>query len=503
MTTSKVKRWTVLVTVAAALLLITLDNSILYTALPTLTRDLEASSMQALWIINAYPLVMSGLLLGAGTMGDRIGHRQMFMIGLCIFGVASLFAAFAPNASLLIAARAFLAVGAAAMMPSTLALIFQTFRDERERNLAIGIWGCMAIIGSALGPIVGGLLLNHFWWGSAFLLNVPVVIAALVSAFVVTEPDKPTASKPWDLVSSAQVLFALSSFAIAIKEVATASPSWSFAVGALAVAAISAALFTSRQSRLPYPLLDFSIFQNRAFLAGVLACAFSLFAIAGLQLVLTQRYQLVGGYSPLEAGLLVSAVALGALPSSILGGAFVHRTGLLPLIGGGLAVGTIGVLVACFGLSSGVQWVAGGLLITGFGLGLALSVASSAVVGNVQPQRMGMASSVGEVSYEFGSLFAVALLGSLLAALYTSNITLPIGTPDGARDSITQAISLAAHDNPAGAAILSAASAAFDYSSLIVMYVIAAVLSVGALVTAVLLRRHGPGSSAFGGGNHE
>ncbi|SED27989.1 MFS transporter, DHA2 family, multidrug resistance protein [Pseudomonas saponiphila] len=220
MTTPKGRRWTLLVTVAAALLLLTLDNSILYTALPTLTRDLGASSLQALWIINAYPLVMAGMLLSTGTLGDRIGHREMFLGGLCVFGLASIIAAFAPTASVLIGARALLAVGAAAMMPSTLALIFITFRDERERNLALAIWGCMAIVGSALGPIVGGLLLNHFWWGSVFLLNVPVVIAALVSALVVTPRVKPDTSKPWDLISAVQALFALSGLVVTIKEVA-------------------------------------------------------------------------------------------------------------------------------------------------------------------------------------------------------------------------------------------------------------------------------------------
>jgi DHA2 family multidrug resistance protein-like MFS transporter len=499
---SKSRRWALLVTVAGALLLITLDNSVLYTALPTLTRALQASTTQALWIVNAYPLVMAGLLLGAGTLGDRIGHRRMFMGGLCIFGVASLMAAFAPSAAMLIGARALLAVGAAAMMPSTLALISITFRDERERNLAIAIWGCMAIVGSAAGPIVGGLLLNHFWWGSAFLLNVPVVIVAFISALIVTPRIKPDASKHWDLISSLQVLFALSGLVVTIKEVAHPTPSWPLTAVALLVTVLAGALFARRQTHLTYPLLDFSIFRNPAFLAGVLACAFSLFAIAGLQLVVTQRYQLVAGYSPLQAGLLVSAVALGALPSGVLGGAFVHRTGLLPLIGGGLGLGTAGVLLVCFGFHAGLGLVATGLAVTGLGLGSVMSVASSAVVGNVSYQRAGMASSVGEVSYEFGSLLAVALLGSLLAALYSSGINLPAGVSDNARDSMIKALAMAAQNATVGPALIAAASTAFDRSFLIVMHVIAAVLSIGTLVTSVLLRRHGPGSSAFRGGSH-
>lgn len=494
---SKPRRWALLVTVAGALLLITLDNSVLYTALPTLVRDLQADSIQSLWIINAYPLVMAGLLLGAGTLGDRIGHRQMFLGGLCIFGVASLIAAFAPSALMLISARALLGVGAAAMMPSTSALIFITFRNERERNLAMAIWGCMAIVGSAVGPIVGGALLNHFWWGSVFLLNVPVVLAASISAFFLAPRIKSDPSKPWDLVSSVEVLFALVGLVVAIKEIAHSDTSWRAAGAALLVMVVACTLFVRRQSRLLYPLLDFSIFRNPAFLAGALSCSFSLFAIAGLQLVVTQRYQLVSGFSPLEAGLLVCAVAMGALPSGVLGGAFVHRTGLLPLIGGGLALGTAGVALTCFGFHTSLGWVATGLATTGFGLGAVMSVASGAVIGNVPRSRAGMASSVGEVSYEFGSLLAVALLGSLMAAIYSAGIQLPAGVSDNARDSMTQALATAAQSGAVGPTLIAAASMAFDRSFLIVMYVIVAVLGIGALVTSVLLRGHGPGSSGL------
>lgn len=502
MTTSKSQRWSLLATLAGALLLITLDNSVLYTALPTLTEDLGANSMQALWIINAYPLVMAGLLLGAGTLGDNVGHRRMFLSGLGIFGVASLLAAFSPSAELLIAARGLLAVGAAAMMPSSLALIFKTFSDERERNMALAIWGCMAIVGSALGPIVGGILLGHFWWGSAFLLNVPVVIVAFIGILLLTTHARPRTSIPWDLVSSIQVLFTLCGLVVSIKEIAHSETSWPLAIAALVVTTIAGVLFARRQVRIPHPLIDFSIFRNPVFLAGTLSCALSLFAMAGVQLVITQRFQLVAGFSPLKAGILVACVAFGALPSVVLGGALVHRIGLLPLIGGGFAVGTSGVFLICLGFDAGTGWVAAGLILMGFGLGAVMSVASSAVVGNAPSHRAGMASSVEGVSYEFGGLLSVALLGSLMAALYTSGINLPPSVANGARDSMTQALHLASQDRLAGPAIIAAASTAFDRSLLIVMYVIAAVLSISTFVTSILLRRHGPGSSAFSGDLH-
>jgi len=485
-----------LVTVAAGLLLITIDNSVLFTALPTLTRELEADSTQALWIINAYPLVMAGLLLGAGTLGDRIGHRRMFLIGLVVFGTASLVAAFSPTADILIAARAFLGVGAAAMMPATLALIRITFENERERNVAIAIWGSLAIVGAALGPIVGGALLAHFWWGSVFLINVPVVIVAFIATLSVAPEIAADHSKPWDLWSSILALCALSGLVIVIKEAAHAHPSWVLLGAAMAIAAVASFLFVRRQSRLTFPLLDFSLFRNPALSSGVIAAAFAMFAIAGIELVTTQRFQLVAGFSPLEAGLLVSATAVGALATAWLGGAFLHRIGLRILIAGGLAVGSAATLLTAYGLSLGLTWLIAGMALTGAGLGAAMSVASSAIVGNAPVYRAGMASSVEEVSYEFGGLLAVAILGSLLSALYTWSIVLPQGTSEIARDSIFAALTLAAGDVENGPALVQAASAAFDRSYVVVMHVCAVILALGSIATGALLRRYGPGSAA-------
>lgn len=494
------QRWGLLVTVAAGLLLITLDNSILYTALPTLTEELGATGSQALWIINAYPVVMAGLLLGSGTLGDRIGHRRMFLIGLVIFGLASLGAAFAPSAGLLIAARAVLAVGAAAMMPATLALIRVTFEIERERNFAIAVWGSLAVVGAALGPIVGGLLLEHFWWGSVFLINVPVVAGALIAALVIAPANDPDPSKTWDFISSLQAMIGLVGAVFFIKELAHTPQNWAVVAGAAVAAVIGFALFTRRQQRLEQPLLEFTIFRNPAFTSGVLAAAFAMFAIGGSQLVTTQRYQLVEGFTPLQAGLLVAAVAVGSLPTALLGGAFLHKIGLLPLIAGGLALATAGVVAVIAGVRADLFWLLiVGLLVTGAGLGAAMSVASTAIVGNVPARRAGMASSVEEVSYEFGSLTAVALLGSLLTFVYTTSVQLPPGAPDAARESLPQALA-SANGNQA---ILDAANTAFDTGFLITMIILAAVLAAGAAITGWLLRHHGPGteSQAYPG-NH-
>ena len=327
---SKTRRWLVLATVSAGLLMVSVDTTVLYTALPTLTSDLQADASQKLWIINAYPLVMAGLLPGAGTLGDRIGHKRMFLTGLALFAAASLLAAFAPSPPVLIAARAFLAVGAAAMLPATAALIRITFDDEHERGIAIGVWGTMAVLGAALGPIVGGLLLQHFWWGSVFLLNIPVVLLALAATAAVVPGGPGHRDRPWDLIASLQAMVALAGLVYAIQEAAKPGPMPLAIVLALLAAAAGCWMFARRQRRQAYPLIDFSLFGNRSLLTGVIAAALAMAATAGIDLLLTQRLQLVLGLTPLHAGLIVTAFAAGSLPVGVLAGGLLHRTGVAP-----------------------------------------------------------------------------------------------------------------------------------------------------------------------------
>lgn len=482
------QRWTLLVTVGTGLLLIAIDITILYTALPVLTRELGASNSEGLWIINAYPLLTAGLLLGAGTLGDRIGHRKMFLGGLVLFGLASFAAAFSPTPSTLIASRAFQAIGASAMMPATLALIRIAFDDERERNMAIAVWASLSLIGAVLGPLLGGVLLAHFWWGSIFLVNVPIVALTFLAAWFVAPHARPDLSRPWDLRSSIQILIALSSLVAAIKEMANGNPSWPILATTTILFFGAGTLFVRRQSRLAYPLVDFALFRNPAFLSGALGAAFVTFATGGLLLTIAQRYQWVAGYTPLQAGLLVSAIFLGTLPSSLLGAALVNRLGLRFLLAGGLAVASLGVLLVASGPALGLGWLIAGLTVVGTGLGATISVASATIVGNAPAHRAGMASSVEEVSYEFGSLFAVAILGSALAAIYSIAIEVPAGSPDAARISIADTLALA-HENGANSkALIEAASKAFDQSFVMVMGIVAAVLLTGAALLSFLLR---------------
>ncbi|WP_084105925.1 MFS transporter [Demequina sp. NBRC 110056] len=481
---SRVQRWAVLATVSAGLLMIVLDNSILYTALPTLTRELGATGSQALWVINAYPVVMAGLLLGSGTLGDRVGHRRMFLIGLAIFGGASLVAAFAPTAGVLIGSRAVLAVGAACMMPATLALIAITFEDERERNVAFGVWGSISTVGMALGPIVGGALLEAFWWGSVFLVNVPIVVAAFLATIALAPANDPHPSKRWDLLSSVWALIGLVGAVLVIKELAHLPQDWGLIAVAATASAIGFVLFVRRQRRLSEPLLEFSIFRDPKFASGVIAASLAMFAVAGVQLITTQRYQLLEGMSPLEAGLLVAAAALGALPASLAGAAMLHRTGLRPILTGGLAIALVGSVLVALGAHGAMPLLIVGLVVLGIGTGLAMAVASIAIVGGAPPGREGMASSVEEVSYEFGSLTAVALLGSLVTFVYSVVVDLPSGVPEGARDGLPESLALA--DSHPG--LFDAAHDAYGVAYTVTMLAIVAVLAVAVVATARTLR---------------
>ena len=526
-------RWLLLMMVGLGLLLVTVDITILLTALPVLTHELHASAAEGLWIVNAYPLFSTGLLLGAGTLGDRIGHRRMYLVGLVIFGLASLMAAYAGSVAVLVLARVLQAVGASAMLPATLALIRVGFADERERALAISVWACLSLVGAILGPLLGGWLLGHFHWGALFLVNVPIIaVAWLGTWFVAPEQRNPNAD-PWDLPSSVLALLTLSSLVLTIKT-ATHPPIDLGLLGtALATGLVAGLAFVRRQRRLPHPLLDFSLFLNPAFAAGVLGAVSVTFTTGGVLLGVSQRFQWVAGYTPLQSGLLASVLFIGTLPSSILGGLWLHHIGLRRLISGGLAVGALGMLVAAqalpwhpSGLSAadeGLGWLVAGLLLAGLGLGATISVASTAIVESAPPHRAGMASSVEEVAYEFGALLSIALLGSLLTGLYTVFVQLPPGVDATAARSISAALdivaasggalpdhlahlgqhlpstvsepgltgSLAAGNTAArqeAASLLVAAQTAFDRSYTVVMHLGAVILTGGAWITSRLLR---------------
>ena len=435
-------RWLVLAIVSSALFLIVIDMTVLYTALPRLTHDLAASASEKLWIINAYPLVVAGLLPGLGSLGDRLGHKRMFIAGLAVFGIASLAAAYAPTTSALIVGRVLLAIGAAMMMPATLSIIRLTFEDENERSFAIGIWAAVASGGAAFGPVVGGILLEYFWWGSVFLINVPVVIIALVMGLIILQNRPGNPHRKWDLIGSLQIMVGLVGVTFALKELAKRDSSLVMFTGALVIGLIALFVFLRRQRANGGMLLDCSLFRNRKFSSAVMAASVSSAALIGVELVFSQRLQLVSGYSPLEAGLLILPIPLAAFVAGPLVGITLPKIGAPRVLWGGMLVTGLGTVL--YLLSFNLQphlWLIG-LSIMGFGVGAAMTGASTAIMSNAPEDKAGMAASIEEVSYELGGAMGVTLFGSLMTAIYTAFMILPegFGLTDKVRDSLDAAL---------------------------------------------------------------
>ena len=413
MTVSEKRRWLILLVVSSALFLIVIDMTVLYTALPSLARDLGTSASEKLWIINAYALAVAGLP-GLGTLGDRLGHKRMFVSGLIVFGIASLIAAYSPSPATLIGARALLAVGAAMMMPATLSIIRLTFSDEQERGLAIGIWG------AAVGPLIGGVLLQHFWWGSVFLINVPVVVAALVAAAVFIPRREGSRDVAWDPVGSLQILVGLVGLAYAIEELAREAPSLLEAAVAAVIGALALMVFVRRQRRSKAPMLNLKLFENRNFTLAVVVALVSSFSVVGLELVLSQRLQLVLGYSPLQAALFVLPGSLLAFIGGPLAGWASHGFGAGRMMAGALLLAGLGVAGLLLAANAGATPQLLSLSIFGLGLGASIAVSSHAIMSQAPAERAGMAASVEEVSFELGGAIGITILGSLLAGVYSA-----------------------------------------------------------------------------------
>lgn len=457
--------WLVLAIVSSALFLIVIDMTVLYTALPTLTRDLDASAAEKLWIVNAYSLVVAGLLPGAGALGDRYGHRRMFMIGLVIFGLASLAAGFAPSPVTLIAARAGLAVGAAAMMPATLSIIRQTFEDPDDRALAIGIWAAVASGGAALGPVIGGALLQHFHWGAVFLINLPVVLAALVLTIAFVPEGKAHGHHPFDPVGSLLILVGLIGITLAIKEIAKPAPSVTVLVLSALVGLAALALFLRRLRRSASPMIDLTLFRDPRFAGGVIGAVVSAAALLGVQLAITQRLQLVQGMSPLEAGLFSLPIPLAAFVAGPVAGLMMARVDAGRLLAWSLAASGAGILAYGAGFGHSALEL-GSFAVMGAGIGAAMTAASSAIMLNAPADRAGMAASVEEVSYELGGALGIAILGSLLAGIYSASFAGAGGSGREATDSLDGALALAAAlPAPQADRLLAIANAAFDQAT--------------------------------------
>jgi DHA2 family multidrug resistance protein-like MFS transporter len=497
-------KWLVLVVVSTALFLISIDMTVLYTALPRLTHDLAADNSQKLWIVDTFPLVMAGLLPTMGMLGDRIGHRGVFLWGLIAFASASLIAAYAPSASVLIAARAFLAVGASMMMPATLSLLRLTFTTDKERGQAIGVWAAVFSGGVAIGPLIGGALLSHFWWGSVFLINVPVVAMALIFTPFVVPAGKGNPEQRLDLLNSLLAMIAMASLVYALMDAARPEAGSLGATFAGVIGMTVMVIFVRRQNRSPRPMIDFSLFGNGRFTAGVLTAMTGTLAGAGVQLALTQRLQLVIGYSPFHAALFMLPISISAFFAGSLNGFVLHKIGVGRALWTSLIVSATGLIgYAVFRNSSAIEQVAS-FVILGFGVGVGSAMASTAIMINASEDKAGMAAAIESVAYELGGVIGVAILGSILSFTYTRALVLPQGIPAPAlaRDSLDQALLLAEHlSGDTTVKLITQAKTAFDIAFVTVLVAGTAImLLMAAVIAQIISRAKTPEPSASPGG---
>lgn len=458
-------RWLALSVLVLAVLLVGVDATVLGLATPYLSEDLRPSSTQLLWIGDVYSFVIAGLLVSMGSLGDRIGRKRLLLSGSVAFGVVSALTAYAHSPGAMIVWRTLLGVAGATLMPSTLALIRNIFPDPRERSLAVGIWGAMASAGTAVGPVVGGFLLEHFWWGSVFLINLPVMAALVLVGIRLLPESKNPAPGPWDLPSVLLSMAGVIGVVYAVKESAAHGPGW-FAALAGAAGLLLLTGFVRRQLRLPAPLLDMQLFRHRGFSGAVLADLLTILGLSGLVFFLSQYLQMVQGRAPFAAGLAELPAAVGAIGAGLVAGSVARRTSVRGVVAGGLtAVGL--ALAACVALTAHTGYAVLGplLLVLGVGAGLSFTVTADVILSSVPKEQAGAASAVSETAYELGSALGIALLGSVVTGFYRS-FPAPSGVPghvtEQARESLGGAVEAARTlHGPAAARLLDAARDAF------------------------------------------
>lgn len=488
------REWLGLAVLALPILVISVDFSVLNLALPQLTRDLAPTSTEQLWILAIYGFMIAGFLVTMGALGDRLGRRRLMLSGAAAFGAASVLAAFSTSAAMLITARALMGVAAATLAPSGLALINHMFRDPRQRAAAVAVFMSSFMGGGVVGPVIGGVMLANFWWGSVFLLAVPVVALLLATGpLLLPEYRAPGAGRP-DPVSVVLSLAAILPVVYGVTELAhNGRAYWAWAV--IAAGAVVGALFVVRQLRLTNPLLDLRLFANRAF-RGAVTLGFAGGAVQGGSLLMINLYlQMVRGYSPLRAGLWMVPPALAMFLTIGMGLALARAIRPAHIIAVGMAVSSIGYLVITrVSANGGLALLVVGFAIAMAGIGPGLSLGYDMVLGAAPPEQAGAAAATVETGGQLGVATGIAVLGSIGAAVYRGQVVVPAGLPpqvaNAAHDSVAAAAAVARHmpDKAAAASLLDSARAAFT-SGLHSVSLIGAVLFLGLAILAIVTLR--------------
>ena len=498
------RRWWTLTVVSVTVLLATIDETILNVAIPSLQRDLGASASSLQWMVNAYMLVFGGLLLTMGGVGDRFGRARMLRYGLAVFALSSLGAALAQSPAQLIGARAIMGIGGAMMMPATLAVIVNVFEDK-EKPKAIAIWAMMAGIGVALGPILGGALLKYFYWGSVFLVNVPIAVIAIAASLFLVPDSRDPERRPFDIPGALLSMGAVSALILAIIE----GPKWGATspqfVITVATAVILSLGFVLRERQAEYPLLDFALFRLPRFSTGAAAVNLAFFSIVGFMFGFTQYLQFVQGHTPLAAGIRFLPIAGGFMLGAMASEELVRRFGTTRVVAAGLVIMTATMPLVLLWETNTSYLVVGPIVaVIALGVGLVFAPAAEAVMGAVEAAKAGVGSDMNDVTQMLAGAISIAVVGSVMNAIYATRLgdavaSLPAGAGEVARDSIGAAVQLAASLPPEDELALSAAAKSAFTDGLGLAVLIGAGLSlVGVLIVARFMPARDPAISGKG-----
>ena len=417
------RQWLALATLCVSLLVVSLDTTVLNVALPTLVRVLHMSSSGLEWVVDAYMVVFAGLLLTAGDLGDRLGRKRVLFAGMAVFAGGSALSAFSASTGELIAARAFMGIGGALIMPATLSILTNVFVEPRQRAKAIGIWSGTSGIGVALGPIVGGWLLEHFWWGSVFLVNVPIVGAGVLAGIWLLPESRDPDAKRVDVLGSVLSITGLGTLICSIIEAPNHGWLSVESISAFALGAVLTASFVLWELHSDHPMLDVHFFRRARFSSATVAVALAIFALSGALFILTQYLQFVRGYTALQTGLQIAPIAIILAIASAASSFIERKTGTKAVVTMGLAV----VAVGLFGLSrvtstSSYDSVLLAMLVLGLGLGLAMAPSTESIMGSLPRERAGVGSATNSTVMQVGGALGVAILGSALSTKYAAHV---------------------------------------------------------------------------------
>ncbi|GAA5613518.1 MFS transporter [Streptomyces platensis] len=489
-------RWTVLIVLCVSLLFVALDTTILYVAVPSVTEDLRPGPVELLWIVDVYPLIAASLLILFGTLGDRVGRRRVLLLGYGLFGLASAAAALAPNPQILMVARALLGIGGAMIMPATLSILRQVFPDRRERAVAIGVWSAVAAVGAAVGPVLGGFLVENFWWGSVFLINIPMMAAMLLIGRWLLPESRGERNGPWDVIGAIVAALGVLGIVLGVKRIGSGAA----VVGPttllpIVLGVLLLVLFVRRQRRRKDPLIDVRLFARPAFGTSVGCIVLAMLALVGLQLIAVQYLQLVLGLSPLETGLRMLPLVFAAMAAGLTGSKMLQVLGPRAMVSLGFVLTAVAVLCLTAMSSQDCLWLLSlGFVLLGFGFQSTLFGAYESMLSEAPAEQSGGAAAIGETSYQLGAGIGVALLGSVMNAAYAPGLNHVDGVPArasaSAAHSLGEAYKVAAGlDGPARAALREAARDSFVRGLHVTLVASAVLLLVGAGIALRLPRR--------------